>query len=209
MTTDASRPLRADAVRNSAKIARAARQVWAESGPDAQLEEIAGRAGVGIATLYRRFPRKVELARAALMQCFDEEVAPAIAQALDDSNPRRGLLTALEAALSLASREHNTLAAARNCGAFGEHVSAPFFEPLIVLMRRAQEAGLLRADLVPDDMPRIMVMLLSVLGTMDPGGDGWRRYLGIALDGLTSDSPSRLAPAVPLVPLPQPGNESR
>jgi AcrR family transcriptional regulator len=209
VSTDTTRPLRADAARNSAKIARAARQVWGESGPDAQLEEIAARAGVGIATLYRRFPRKAELAAAALVQCFEEEIAPAIERALGDDDPRRGLVTALEAALSLASHEHNTLAAARSAGAFGPQVSAPFFEPLVVLLRRAQEAGLLRADLVPDDLPRIVVMLLSVLGTMEPGSDGWRRYLDLTLDALSPDSPSPLAPAVPVRPLPPPNSGSR
>lgn len=182
---------------------RAARQVWAESGPDAQLEEVASRAGVGIATLYRRFPGKTELARAALAQCFDEEVAPAIEKALGDDDPRRGLFTAIEAALALASREHYTLAAAENSGAFGAGVSAPFFEGLVLLIRRAQQAGLVRADLVPDDMPRIMLMMLGVLWTMEPGSDGWRRYLTLVFDAFSSDVPSSLPPAVPLVPLPQ------
>ena len=45
-------------------------------------------------------------------------------------------------------------------------------------------------------------MPLSVLRTMEPGSDGWRRYLGLALDGLFSGSPSPLPPVVPLLPLP-------
>lgn len=210
MTTDAAaRRLRADAVRNSERIARAARQVWAENGPDAPLEEIASRAGVGIATLYRRFPNKAGLARAALDQCFVEEIAPAIEQALGDEDPKRGLFTAMVAALSLAAREHNTLSAAGSSGAFSGDVSEPFFEPLTLLTRRAQDAGLIRADLVPDDMPRIMIMLIAVLGTMDPSSDGWQRYLTLFLDALSSSTPSPLPPAVPLLPLPQRGDGSR
>ncbi|MFB9631848.1 TetR/AcrR family transcriptional regulator [Nonomuraea helvata] len=203
MTTGSSRRLRADAVRNSERILRAARQVWAEHGPDAHLEEIARRAGVGIATLYRRFPDKAGLVRAALDQSISEDIAPAIEQALNDDDPRRGLVTVLEAAVSMAAREHNTLAAARNSGAMTAQAGTPFFDSLTLLTRRAQEAGLVRADLVPDDMPRIMVMLLGVLWTMDPRSDGWRRYLTLVLDGLSPETPT---PLPPVVPLQQPGD---
>ncbi|MEV0233396.1 helix-turn-helix domain-containing protein [Nonomuraea sp. NPDC050786] len=203
MTIGSTRGLRADAARNSERILRAARQVWAEHGPDAHLEEIARRAGVGIATLYRRFPDKAELVRAALDQSISEDIAPAIDQALDDDDPRRGLVTVLEAALSMAAREHNTLAAARNSGAMTAQAGTPFFDSLTLLARRAQEAGLIRADLVPDDMPRIMVMLVGVLWTMDPSSDGWRRYLTFVLDAL---SPEAATPLPPVVPLRQPGD---
>ncbi|MEV4110680.1 helix-turn-helix domain-containing protein [Nonomuraea sp. NPDC049695] len=203
MTTGSSRGLRADAARNSERILRAARQVWAEHGPDAHLEEIARRAGVGIATLYRRFPDKAGLVRAALDQSISEDIAPAIEQALNDDDPRRGLVTVLEAALSMAAREHNTLAAARNSGAMTAQAGTPFFDSLTLLARRAQEAGLVRADLVPDDMPRIMVMLLGVLWTMDPRSDGWRRYLTFVLDALSTETPT---PLPPVVPLQQPGD---
>ena len=93
MTAETPRRLRADAARNSEKILRAARAMYAESGPDASLEEIARRAGVGIATLYRRFPNKEELVRAALEQKITEAMSPAIARALDDSDPLRALAT--------------------------------------------------------------------------------------------------------------------
>ena len=63
--SEASRPLRADAARNRDAILESARQVFAESGTDAALEEIARRADVGIATLYRRFPTREGLVAAA------------------------------------------------------------------------------------------------------------------------------------------------
>ncbi|MET9249613.1 helix-turn-helix domain-containing protein [Nonomuraea sp. NPDC003709] len=198
MTTDSSRPLRADAIRNSEKLLRAARQVWAEQGPDAPLEEIARRAGVGIATLYRRFPDKAVLARNALDQSFTEDIAPAIEQAMSDDDPKRGLVTVLEATLSVAAREHNTVAAARDSGAITREAGTRSFESLTLLARRAQEAGLIRADLVPDDMPRIMVMLVGLMWTMDPHSDGWRRYLSLILDALAPDAATPLPAAVPL-----------
>ncbi|MEQ4726231.1 helix-turn-helix domain-containing protein [Nonomuraea sp. B19D2] len=198
MTTDSSRPLRADAVRNSEKLLRAARQIWAEQGPDAPLEEIARRAGVGIATLYRRFPDKAVLARNALDQSFAENIAPAIEQAMSDDDPRRGLVNVLEATLSVAAREHNTVAAARDSGAITHEAGARPFEALILLAGRAQQAGLIRADLVPDDMPRIVVMLVGLLWTMEPNSDGWRRYLSLILDALAPDAATPLPATVPL-----------
>jgi AcrR family transcriptional regulator len=195
---DASRRLRADAARNSERILRAAREVYAERGPGAPLEEIARRAGVGIATLYRRFPSKGGLIRAALDQSVAEEISPAVEQALNDENPRRGLVTVLEAALSHTAREHNMLAAARHSGALTAEVSSRFFESQILLVRRAQQAGLLRADLVPDDVPRIMAMLFGVIWTMAPEGEGWLRYIALVLDALSPAAAHPLPPAVPL-----------
>ena len=199
VTTDVPRPLRADAARNSERIARAAREVFAEHGPDAPLEEVARRAGVGIATLYRRFPDKAGLVHAALDQGFAERMAPVIEQALGHDDPYRGLVTVLETAISLAISERGILAAARDAGALTAEASAPFFSSLTVLVRRAQDAELLRDDLVPEDVLRVMVMLVSVLSTMAPEGDGWRRYLALTLDGLDPAAARRLPPAVPLL----------
>ncbi|MFD1535791.1 TetR/AcrR family transcriptional regulator [Nonomuraea guangzhouensis] len=202
MTTEAPKPLRADAARNFDRIVRAAREIYAERGPDAQLDEIARHAGVGNATLYRHFPDKTVLVRAAVDQAFDEEIAPAIEQALSDDDPRRGLVTVLEATLSMAAREHSTLAAARNAGAMTAEAGSRSFESLILLARRAQQAGLIRADLVPDDMPRIVVMLVSLLWTMDPHSDGRQRYLALVLDALSPDAASPLPAAAPPLRLP-------
>ncbi|MFJ2113409.1 MULTISPECIES: TetR/AcrR family transcriptional regulator [unclassified Streptomyces] len=198
MTPDASPRLRADAARNSERILRAAREVYAESGPDAMLEEIARHAGVGIATLYRRFPNKESLVRAALEQSIAEQLSPAIERALGDEDPRQGLVTLLEATLAMVAREHNTLAAADNSGALTVEVTAPFLDSLILLARRGQDAGLLRADLAPEDMHRIMGMLVSVLWNTAPRGDGWRRYVALLLDALSPTGASPLPPVTPL-----------
>jgi AcrR family transcriptional regulator len=205
VTADSARRPRADAARNSERIQRAARQVWAEQGPDALLEEIARRAGVGIATLYRRFPDKAVLARAALDQSIAENLTPAVKQSLADPDPFRGLTTLVEAALELAAHDLNTLAAARSAGSITPEVDQPFYEALTQLARRANEAGLLRADLVPDDLPRIMAMLTATLWTMDPDSDGWRRYLALILDGLAPAAARTLPPAVALSKGSRPG----
>ncbi|MFC4012555.1 TetR/AcrR family transcriptional regulator [Nonomuraea purpurea] len=194
MVTDTERRLRADAARNAERILRTARAVFADLGPDAPLEEIARRADVRIRTLYNHFPSKADLVRAALDQSIAEDLAPAVERALADQDPSHGLVGLIEAAMGLAARELNTLAAARHAGTLTAEVYTPFYESLTLLARRAQDAGLLRADLVPDDLPRIMAMLTSTLWTMPSGDEGWRRYLALVLDGL--------APAAAANPLP-------
>jgi AcrR family transcriptional regulator len=194
MTAVADRPLRADAARNAERILRAARDVFGESGPDVPVEAIARRAGVGERTLYRRFPTKAELVRAALDQSIAEDLTPAIEAAASSDDPLRGLTQLLEAAISLGAREHNLLTAARMAGALTPDISRLLDETLLALVRRGQRAGVVRSDLVADDLPRIIAMLHSVLFTMDTNGDGWRRYVALILDAISTDKRRRLPP---------------
>jgi AcrR family transcriptional regulator len=198
MTTVADRPLRADAARNAERILRAAREVYGEQGPDAPIEAIARRAGVGERTLYRRFPTKGDLVRAALDQSIAEDLSPVIERARRADDALRGLTDLIEAAVSLGAREHHILAAARKAGSLTADVSTELNDALGDLTRRAQQAGHVRADLVPDDLPRLVVMLNSVLWTMDLGSDGWRRYIALMLDAITTDEPQSLPAAAPL-----------
>ncbi len=116
MTAVADRPLRADAARNVERILRAARDVYRELGTDAPVEAIARRAGVGERTLYRRFPAKADLVRAALDQSVAEEITPAIEDARGSDDPLCGLAQLIEAAISLGARDHNLLTAAHRAG---------------------------------------------------------------------------------------------
>jgi AcrR family transcriptional regulator len=197
VTAEADGRLRADAARNIERLLRAAREVYAELGPDVPMELVARRAGVGERTLYRRFPTKGDLVRAALEQSISENLLPAIETARRNANPLRGLAQLIEAAISLGAREHSMLAAARRADAIDD-ISAPLDEALNVLTVRAQKAGLVRADLVADDLPRIIAMLNSVLWTMDPASDGWRRYIALILDAISTATPRRLPPAAAL-----------
>jgi AcrR family transcriptional regulator len=186
MATATDRRARADAVRNADRIVRAARDVYAEHGADAQLNTIAELAGVGERTLYRHFPTKAELLRAAIDQSISDNLAPAIENSVHDADPLRGLAQLIDAAISLGAQEHSILEAARKAGALTDDVSGPLYAALHTLTARAQDAGLLRADLVADDLPRIIAMLHSVLWTMDPATGGWRRYLDLILDALST-----------------------
>jgi AcrR family transcriptional regulator len=164
---------------------------------------IACRAGVAERTLYRRFPTKTDLLRAAL-DSVAEDLKPAIEKARKNKDPVRAIADLLEAALSLAAREHNILAAARRLGPLTNDFPADLYETLCDLTRRAQTAGLINSDIVAEDLPRIIAMLHSVLPTMDTTGDGWRRYVTFILNAMTTTKPSKLPPASPISYTPQP-----
>ncbi|MEO3759522.1 helix-turn-helix domain-containing protein [Mycobacterium sp. B14F4] len=197
MALAADRPLRADAARNAERILRAARVAYAELGPDVPMDVIARRAGVGERTLYRRFPTKGELARAVIDESIAEHLTPVIERACRYRDPLRGLTELIEAAIALGAREHHVLAAALKAGTLTD-VSVRLDDALEDLTTRAQQAGLVRADLVPADLPRVIAMLNGVLTTMDPASDGWRRYVHLILDAMTTRTPRRLPPAAAL-----------
>jgi AcrR family transcriptional regulator len=169
--------------------------VYGELGADAPVEAVARRAGVGERTLYRRFPTKADLVRAALDQSIAEDLMPAIDDARRTDDPLRGLTQLIEAAISLGAREHNLLTAAHRAGSLTSDISESLNEALDELVRRGQQAGRVRADLVADDLPRLIGMLYSVLSTMDSSSDGWRRYVALILDAISINERQPLPPA--------------
>lgn len=210
MNAQAPRPLRADAARNVERIVLAAREVFAEQAAEAQLSDIARRAGVGEATLYRHFANKEDLIRAVARRRFDDDVHPVIKRAISDPDPWQAMVTMLEVCMEMISIEGGTYAAARDPAIFVENASR-HVEAFAVVLRRAQDAGAVRADLLPEDLPRLINMLIGAqrLGT-DPEkligtprlthdrSQAWRRYLALLLDAL------RPAAANPLPPLSAP-----
>ncbi|TAM67283.1 TetR/AcrR family transcriptional regulator [Mycobacterium sp.] len=198
MTAVEDRPLRADAARNVERILRAAREVYGELGPDAPVEAVARRAGVGERTLYRRFPTKADLVLAALEQSIAEDLTPVIGSARLAKDPLRGLTQLIEAAISLGAREHSLLAAARRAGSLTSDISVSLNAALAELAREGQRVGSIRADLVSDDLPRLIAMLFGVLSTMDSNSDGWRRYVALVVDAISVDERRPLPPAATL-----------
>jgi AcrR family transcriptional regulator len=195
MTALVDRPLRADAARNVERILRAAREVYGELGPDAPVESVARRAGVGERTLYRRFPTKADLVRAALDQSIAEDLMPAITDARRTADALRGLTQLIDAAISLGAREQNLLIAAQRAGSLTADISDSLNEALNELVHRGQQDGVIRTDLVVEDILRIIGMLYSVLSTMEPNSDGWRRYVALMLDAISTNERQPLPPA--------------
>ncbi|GAA2686340.1 MULTISPECIES: TetR/AcrR family transcriptional regulator [Actinosynnema] len=200
MKAESDRRPRADAARNIEHILCAAREVFARVGPDAPLDEVAKHAGVGVRTLHRHFPRKEDLVRATLDRALTPDFAHAITRARSAPNPLHGLTALIEETLTLVDRERATLAAANNPGALTSAIAEPLLDTLTALTEGARHAGLVRADLTPDDVHRLLGMLTSVLWGMEPGDQGWRRYVILILDALSPTATTPLPPAPPLRP---------
>jgi len=85
--------------------------------------------------------------------------------------------------------------AAHRAGSLTSDISISLNESLNDLARRGQQAGRVRADLVADDLPRLIGMLYSVLSTMDSTSRGWRRYVALILDAISTNERQPLPPA--------------
>jgi AcrR family transcriptional regulator len=194
-----SQSLRADAARNVQRIIDAAHVVFSRGGHSVPIEEIAAEAGVGLATLYRRFPHKEDLVKAVLTQRLAAALGPVLEQADREPDPRKALLFALAAGVSCAAQERGTLAAASSIGALTMDVAWQFVEPLRAVIRRGQETGVFRHDLVDEDIPRILLMILGTLPSFEPNSDGWRRYLELLMDAVApTGTASPLPPPMPV-----------
>jgi AcrR family transcriptional regulator len=177
----ADRPLRADAARNHAAILAAARVALEADGPDVSLDEVARRAGVAPSTLYRRFAGREELVAAVLEDYVAESVEPLLARAAEVADPWEAIAGLLEGLVDDVARHRALLAAASATGAFTPDLAARTLGPLGELLRRAQAAGVVRADLEPEDLPTVVHMAVVTAG---PDGSRWRRFLGLLLDGM-------------------------
>jgi AcrR family transcriptional regulator len=196
-SSPAERPLRRDAERNRQRILEVAHEAFAEDGLAITLDEIARRAGVGVGTVYRRFPDKEQLIDAL----FEERIGALAAlaeEALSREDAWEGLVAFLEAATAAHAHDRGLKEVALS-GAHGlERVARArdLMLPLATrLVERAQAQGSLRADLKPTDLPLLQLMLGSLsecTRNVDP--EVWRRYLGILTDGLRTrrDGPTPL-----------------
>ena len=160
-TTTSDRPLRRDAERNRQRILVAAREAFAEDGLSVTLDEIARRAGVGVGTVYRRFPDKEQLIDALFEDQMGEFVALA-EECLTDEQPWDGLVRFLEQACAshACDRGFKEVALSGSHGLERVARARQLMFPVVTrLVERAQSDGSLRADLAPTDLPLLQVML--------------------------------------------------
>jgi len=196
------RPLRRDAQRNRDAIVAAARQVFCDHGLEAPLEQIARQAGVGIATLYRRFPNRAVLLDAVLTGNLQAHI-DAAEQALA-SDPWDGFAFYLEQScrLQAADRGLNDVMGMRFPRATAtEAAKTRLYELVGQVLDRAQQSGQLRADLTLEDLAFLNWANTRILPAIRAAGDpdAWRRHLGLLLDGFRAERAHPL-PRPPLSP---------
>jgi AcrR family transcriptional regulator len=202
--TTADKPLRRDAERNRQRILDAARELFAQRGLGATLNDIAHHAGVGVGTVYRRFPDKAQL----IDELFEQRVEDLVSfmeQAAADPDPWRGLVSFLVQAAELQAADRGMKEILTSTPDGAERVCRirdRLMPRGAELVRRAQAAGSLREDIAVTDMPMIQLMLSSLMdASLQVEPDLWRRYLALFLRGMTpSDAADEPLSPGPLAP---------
>jgi len=190
---DEPRPLRADATRNRDAILAAAREVFAEHGLEASLEEIAARARVGIATLYRRFPSRQHLVGAAFVEKIAKYVEAAEA-AVIIADPWEGFATFVRTICELQAGDRglaDLLAMTLPADQHVERLRQVANAHLLTLIDRAKAAGQLRGDFASEDLLILLIAnatIVHMTRSAAPGAS--RRLVALALDAFgRTDAP--------------------
>jgi len=200
--TGSDRPsLRADAERNRARIVTAARQVFAERGLDVPMEEIAREAGVGVATLYRRFPTRADLIAGAF-EAKMAAYADAVEQALAEADPWAGFCGYVERVCAMQAADRgftNVLTMTFPAVKGFEAQRARAYHGFVELTARAKATGRLRADFVPEDLVMLLMANAGVItATVDAAPETWRRLVAYMVEAFGAEPASPLpAPPAP------------
>jgi AcrR family transcriptional regulator len=188
--------LRADARRNRERILAAAREAFAEEGIDAGMIAIAERAGVGVGTLYRRFPTKDVLVEALMLDHLERIVEGGEATIRDEPDSWKAFVRYLRYLVECKSHDEGLAELFAGRVVVSDEIRAArrrIEAQLRELIRRAQDAGELRTDVAMGD---IGVLLSSVCSARWLHGDRGRqlneRFLAIVIDGLRAPGASAL-----------------
>lgn len=198
--TPVEKPLRRDAERNRQLILQAGRELFAERGLGVTLDDIAARAGVGVGTVYRRFPDRDALVDALFTERIADLVAGAQAS-LELEDPWEGLVQFMRNHMK-AQQLDRAYASVVMTDAHGHDAvlrAKAQLQPIVEqIVQRAHDAKVIRQDLAVSDVPLLMLMLGTVLdATRDLQPDLWERFFTIALDGIRPGATSPL-PCRPL-----------
>jgi AcrR family transcriptional regulator len=176
--------LRADAQRNLERVLDAATEVFAASGPDSSIDEIARRAGVGHATVVRRFPTKEALMAAVVCRRMDDFVAFA-KELAERPDPWQAFCEFVWFAGDAHASDRALHDALGRCVDVPDVAAAKaeLNELVEALVTRAQDAGALRRDVGAED---VSALVGSAIKATARSGDReiWRRYVEVVLDGL-------------------------
>jgi len=185
MSTD-QRTLRADARRNRERIMSSGRELFARDGPEAQMDEIAAHAGVGIGTVYRHFPTKEALLTEMVRVRFQEFAAIATL-AEDTADPRDALETVMRRSAEAVEGDIGFQLAMMGSNELEwegiEEQKAVLAAVLTRIIDRAITAGVVRDDFTFEDFGMVMCGITSTM-YYKPGSADWRRHLAILLNGV-------------------------
>ena len=197
-----SRGLRADAELNRSRILAAAQDVFGERGVSAPLTDVANRAGVGIATLYRRFPDRASLISEAFEDAFARYDASAD-EALASDDPWTGFTGLVERMGALQAENRGFAHLIQSTFPLGRTSGGPRergYRKVVEVIDRAKAAGVLRDDFRPEDLPILSFALAGILDTTrDDLPDAWRRHVALFLDACR---PGVARPPLPAAPDP-------
>ncbi|MGN9908852.1 TetR/AcrR family transcriptional regulator [Phytohabitans sp. LJ34] len=193
--------LRADAERNRQLLLSAAREVFAERGLNVPIEDIARHAGVGVATLYRRFPTRADLVAGA----FEAKMAgyaDAADHALAEPDPWLGFCGFIERICAMQADDRgfaNVLTMTFPTVKPFEAERDRAYHALVELIGRAKAAGRLRDDFSPEDVVMLLMANAGVVAaTGDAAPEAWRRFAAYMIQAFSA------ANAAPLPPPPTP-----
>ena len=197
---DATEPrLRADARRNRERVLAAGRKLFAQHGKDAQMEDIASAAKVGVGTVYRHFPTKDDLVAALADERF-QRLQEKARECLELEDPWQAFreFMVYSAEVQAADRALSEVMAERPEMMRGAAEGSGLWEPMSQLIERGQQAGVIRPDVVPEDVPTMICGIGRATQPGDiPSAINWKRLLAILLDGLRATGPSKLPPLEP------------
>jgi AcrR family transcriptional regulator len=184
-----TKPLRADARRNRARVLEAAESVFAAKGTGAPTEEVARAAGVGIGTVFRHFPTKEALLEAVLvarLHRFADEAEAVVAA--DSADPGATFFTFLAGWIEMSSAKNAYFEALTAAGVSvpkaKSEIGARLLAALGVLLSRAQAAGAVREDLVPGELITIIIGVAKAAEYAGPDARLRDRAVTILFDGL-------------------------
>lgn len=185
MSTD-QRTVRADARRNRERILSSGRELFAREGPEAQMDEIAAHAGVGIGTVYRHFPTK-ELLLTEMVRVRFQEFAAIATLVEDTADPRDALETVMRRSAEAVEGDVGFQLAMMGSNQLEwegiEEQKAVLAAVVTRIIRRAVSAGVVRDDFTFEDFGMMMCGITSTM-YYKPGSADWRRHLAIILHGV-------------------------
>jgi AcrR family transcriptional regulator len=196
---EAQAPLRADARRNREQIIEAARDLFVRHGPDVPMEEIARTAGVGVGTLYRRFPDRDELIKAVSLDNFERLAEVASRVETDEPDPANALMTLLYTSVELRLGITMTTASPRIALAIQDSPEIKENRDKVIavatrLLHSAQAMGAMRKDI---DIGDVVLSLLLVARLIPPTGNPlservFRRLCTMMMDGMRTTTGAEL-----------------